>query len=48
MLERIDGGRIWLWEVAGEAVHLTGFNQPSFGVARVGPVYTPGAHRGHG
>ena len=25
-----------------------GFNAPSFGVARVGPVYTPGAHRGHG
>ena len=48
MLERIDGGRIWLWEVAGEAVHLTGFNQPSFGVARVGPVYTPKEHRGRG
>ena len=25
-----------------------GFNAPSFGVARVGPVYTPGAHRGRG
>ena len=29
-------------------MHLTAHNPPSFGVARVGPVYTPGAHRGHG
>ena len=29
-------------------VHLTAFNPPAFGVARVGPVYTPAAHRGHG
>ena len=48
MLERIEGGRICLWEVAGEPVHLTGFNSPSFGVARVGPVYTPREHRGRG
>ena len=27
---------------------LAAFNPPSFGVARVGPVYTPAAHRGHG
>ena len=32
----------------GTPVSLVGFNAPSFGVARVGPVYTPGAHRGHG
>lgn len=48
MLERIAGGRIWLWEVDGETVHLTGFNAPAFGVARVGPVYTPREHRGRG
>jgi len=48
MVERIDAGRVWLWEVAGEPVHLTGFNAPSFGVARVGPVYTPKEHRGRG
>src|SRR6478735_6097719 len=48
MVERIDGGRVWLWEVAGDPVHLTGFNTPSFGVARVGPVYTPKEHRGRG
>ncbi len=47
--ERIDGGRIWLWEDRlGTPVSLVGFNAPSFGVARVGPVYTPGGHRGRG
>lgn len=46
--KRIDEGRIVLWELDGEAVHLTGFNAPAFGVARIGPVYTPKAHRGHG
>jgi len=48
MVERIEAGRVWLWEVAGEPVHLTGFNPPSFGVVRVGPVYTPRTHRGRG
>ena len=46
---RIAEGRIWLWEDGlGTPVSLVGFNAPSFGVARVGPVYTPGARRGHG
>jgi hypothetical protein len=46
---RIAEGRIWLWEDGlGTPVSLVGFNAPSFGVARVGPVYTPGAHRGRG
>jgi predicted GNAT family acetyltransferase len=46
---RIAEGRIWLWEDGlGTPVSLVGFNAPSLGVARVGPVYTPGAHRGHG
>jgi GNAT superfamily N-acetyltransferase len=48
MRERITHGRVRLWEVDGEPVHLTGFNPPSFGVARVGPVYTPREHRGRG
>ncbi|GAA2152338.1 GNAT family N-acetyltransferase [Nocardioides koreensis] len=48
MVERIDAGRVWLWEVAGAPVHLTGFNPPSFGVVRVGPVYTPKEQRGRG
>ncbi len=47
--QRIDEGRIWLWEDGlSTPVSLVGFNAPSLGVARVGPVYTPGAHRGHG
>jgi GNAT superfamily N-acetyltransferase len=46
---RISEGRIWLWEDGlGTPVSLVGFNAPSFGVARVGPVYTPGDRRGRG
>ena len=49
MRERIVAGRIWFWEDEnGEPVHVTGFNPPSFGVARIGPVYTPREHRGRG
>ncbi|GAB3769017.1 GNAT superfamily N-acetyltransferase [Nocardioides ginsengisegetis] len=48
VLDRIEHHRVWLWEVDGTVVHLTGANPPSFGVARVGPVYTPGEHRGRG
>lgn len=49
MLRRIDRRRIWLWEDEdGEVVHLTAANAPAFGVARVGPVYTPKAQRGRG
>jgi len=49
MLRRIEEGRIWFWvDDRGERVHLTGHNLPSFGVARIGPVFTPKKHRGHG
>jgi predicted GNAT family acetyltransferase len=49
MLRRIDEGRVWLWlDPAGAPVHLTGVNPPAFGVARIGPVYTPRQHRGRG
>lgn len=49
ILRRIELGRIWFWEdEAGEPVHLTGANPPSYGAARVGPVYTPPEHRGRG
>jgi len=49
MLRRIRGGLISLWEDAsGEVVHLTGANAPAFGVARIGPVYTPARYRGRG
>jgi predicted GNAT family acetyltransferase len=46
---RIDQGLLWLWEdPSGTPVHLTGFNVPANGVTRIGPVYTPREHRGHG
>lgn len=49
ILARIDDERILLWETAdGTVAHLTGFNHPALGVARIGPVYTPTEHRGHG
>lgn len=49
MARRIEDERVWLWEDQdGGIVHLTGHSLPSFGVARVGPVYTPARHRGRG
>jgi hypothetical protein len=49
MLRRLRAGSLWFWvNQAGEPVHLTGVSPPSFGVARVGPVYTPPAQRGRG
>lgn len=38
---RVAAGVIWLWEDDGHVVSMTGLNGPSFGVCRVGPVYTP-------
>jgi GNAT superfamily N-acetyltransferase len=49
MLRRLRIGSLWFWvNQAGEPVHLTGVSPPAFGVARVGPVYTPPAQRGRG
>jgi len=49
LLSRIEQGRVWLWEDEhGEPVHLTAINGPAFGVARIGPVYTPRDRRGRG
>jgi predicted GNAT family acetyltransferase len=46
---RIDSGAVWLWEdEAGRVVHLSGASTPSFGVSRIGPVFTPREHRGKG
>lgn len=45
------GGRLRLArqdDLERERVHVTGVNPPSFGVARIGPVYTPAEHRGRG
>ncbi|MCZ7375179.1 GNAT family N-acetyltransferase [Micromonospora sp. WMMC250] len=49
LLRRLRAGRLWFWvDETGQPVHLTGANPPSFGVARVGPVYTPPSQRGRG
>jgi GNAT superfamily N-acetyltransferase len=47
ILVRIRGERVWFWDHGGP-VHLTGANAPAYGVARVGPVYTPRENRGRG
>ena len=47
--ERIQQGRIWMWVDDGDTpCHLTGANPPTYGVARIGPVFTPREHRGRG
>lgn len=49
MTIRLDQHRVWLWEDPdGRVVHLTAANAPAFGVARIGPVYTPSEQRGRG
>ena len=49
LLRKIRAGGLWFWvDESGEQVHLTGANAPSFGVSRLGPVYTPPAQRGRG
>lgn len=47
--QQIEEGRLWLWEDAdGARVALAGRNVAAGGVARIGCVYTPPEHRGHG
>jgi GNAT superfamily N-acetyltransferase len=49
VLVRIREGVEWLWELPdGTVAHLTGSGLPSYGVARIGPVYTPQQFRGRG
>lgn len=49
MLRRIRSSHVWFWvDDSGEPVHLTAASPPAFGVARIGPVYTPPAQRGRG
>lgn len=46
---RIGQGNLWIWrQPAGVAVSMVGTNPPVAGVVRVGPVYTPPAHRRRG
>ena len=49
VLVRIREGVEWLWELPdGTIAHLSGAGLPSYGVSRIGPVYTPKEHRGRG
>ena len=42
------GNGIALWEVDGEPVCAVGYGSPTPTGVRIGPVYTPPAHRGRG
>ncbi len=46
---KIGEGTFWFWvDDTDRPVHLTGANPPAYGVARIGPVYTPVELRGRG
>lgn len=42
------GAGNWLWEVDGTPVAFASARGPIAGMSRIGPVYTPPEHRGHG
>ncbi|WP_227996416.1 GNAT family N-acetyltransferase [Nocardia australiensis] len=46
--KRVAAGRWWLWERDGRPVCVAAHHVPALGWARIGPVYTPPAERGHG
>ncbi len=49
MRRRIEGGRVFVWvDEAGQPVHVTAASRPTYGVSRIGPVYTAKEHRGRG
>ncbi|MFE2286304.1 GNAT family N-acetyltransferase [Streptomyces sp. NPDC059443] len=48
LLDRISYGGTLIWEDGGGPVSMAGFHRPASGASRVGPVYTPPAHRGRG
>jgi len=49
MRRRIEGGRIFLWEDGdGTPVNVTAATMPTYGVSRIGPVFTPKEQRGRG
>ena len=47
MALRIEEKLIWLWDHGGP-VSMAGYTTPIAGVSRIGHVYTPPEHRGHG
>ncbi len=49
LLSRLRAGLVWFWtDEAGTPVHMTAANPPAYGVARIGPVYTPPEERRRG
>jgi ribosomal protein S18 acetylase RimI-like enzyme len=42
------GGRFVLWTVDGVPVSMARVHAPAVGTSRIGPVFTPPEHRGHG
>ena len=42
------GGHVVLWTVDGEPVAMARVHGCLLGMSRIGPVYTPPQHRGHG
>lgn len=45
---RLAHGALLLWERDGDPVSMAGLTNPAAEVSRVGPVFTPPEHRGHG
>jgi GNAT superfamily N-acetyltransferase len=41
-------GALWIWDVDGRAVSLSGHGSPTGSGIRIGPVYTPPEHRANG
>lgn len=42
------GGHVLIWTVAGVPVSMARLHAAAVGMSRIGPVYTPPTHRGHG
>lgn len=45
---RVDEGMWWVWDIGQHIVSMAFSSPPLAGAARVGAVYTPPEHRGHG
>lgn len=43
-----SGDHLLVWSVAGKPVSMARVRRPVVGASRIGPVYTPPEHRGHG
>jgi len=46
--QHLDQQTMWIWDVDGVPVSMVGYRHPTFGVSRIGPVYTPLDRRRHG